>query len=112
MPGLVLHADAAIKCAHGGTATVMTSQAQALVSNKAIATVTDQITVAGCSVTNVPCTTIRWLGFTPRVLAKGQPVLLQPLPPTPPPVPGAGVTAGTPPPTPLVYQVQLQVTGA
>jgi hypothetical protein len=110
VPGFVLHTDAVITCAHGGQATVVPSQLQALVSGMPISTFSSQITVAGCTAP-VPCTTIRWLGFTSRVLAGGQFVLLQPLPPTPPPVPGAGVAAGSPPPTPLVYEIQQQVTG-
>jgi hypothetical protein len=110
MPGLVLHAEAVITCAHGGLATVVPTQVQALVNALPIATFASQITVEGCAAP-VPCTLIQWLGFTPRVLAGGQFVLLQPLPPVPPPVPGQGVAVGSPPPIPLVYEMQLRVTG-
>jgi hypothetical protein len=109
MPGFLLHADADIRCFHNAKATIGTAQAQALVGGKAIATTADQITIKSCPNTNPgPCSAIGWLSFSTKVLAGGQPVLLQALPPV---APGSGATVGTPPSPQLVYQVQLQVTG-
>jgi len=109
MPGFLLHADADIRCSHNAKAAIETSQRQALVGGKAIATTADQITITNCPNTNPsPCTAIGWLSFSAKVLAGGQPVLLQALPPI---APGSGVTVGTPPSPQYVYQVQLQVTG-
>ncbi len=115
MPGLVLHIGATMTCAHQGPANAPApAQQRVLVGSQPVATTADTFVVLGCgfpaaSLGAPPCTSIRWLQTSTRVLVGGLPVLLQP---TPPPSPGPGIGVGTPPPNPpMVQAVQLRVRG-
>lgn len=109
MPGFMLTADAVVNCAHGGEVQFVPAQSRVLVAGAPVVTMADQLIVAGCAgVSGVVCTVVQWFGVAARVLADGQPVLVQTLPPAGP-VPGDGVVAGPPPPIPLVDEVQLAV---
>ncbi|GGY07190.1 hypothetical protein [Streptomyces hiroshimensis] len=109
MPGLVLHAGAVMMCAHppGVVTLPAPTQQQVLVGLMPVATVADVFVVAGCGLTATPpfCTTVQWFQFSPRVLAGGRPVLVQPSPP-PGPGPGTGVPAPGPP---MVQAMQIKV---
>lgn len=111
MPGLALHTGATMTCPHGGTATILPAGPPgALVRGMPVATGANPIVVAGCVVTP-PCVTVQWTNVS-SVLVNGAPLLTQAPPPTPPPVPGGGVCAGSPTPgPPLVLAMQLLVTG-
>jgi uncharacterized Zn-binding protein involved in type VI secretion len=80
LPGPLLHVGASVFCAHGGPATIASSNARVLVSGLPVATLADQTLVAGCSF-NVggphPCVRVQWLTPALRVLVNGQPALLQ-----------------------------------
>ena len=113
MPGLVLTTTAVVKCAHQGSVVDTPAQTRALVHGQPIATATDQLAILGCpgvTATGIPpCTSVRWTSVSASVFAGGQPVLVQPLPPSGP-VPGGGMAVNTPPVPTLVYTVQLTVT--
>jgi hypothetical protein len=111
MPGFLLTADAIVTCSHSGQVTFEPAQTRALADGAPIATLDDQLVVAGCP--GIPaspgfvCTTVEWIGTASRVTASGRPVLVQSLPPGP--VPGDGTVIGPAPPLPLVAEVQLLV---
>jgi hypothetical protein len=113
MPSLVITTSATITCVHQGALKIVPSQHQVLVGHQPVAIALDQISIVGCP--GIPpsaipsCTKATWSGVASRVLAGGQPVLVQAVPPAGP-VPGQGVCIGSPPNTPLVYAVQLTVT--
>jgi hypothetical protein len=94
-------------CPHGGTATVVPSGPGALVNGMPIATLADQIVVAGCAAVP-PCAMVQWAN-TSRVLINGVPMLTQA---PPPPGPGNGVCVGSATPgPPQVMSMQLFVIG-
>jgi hypothetical protein len=111
MPGVLLTADATVTCSHGGQVEFAPAQTRALAGGAPIATLADQLVVAGCpgipASPGVVCTKVEWIGTASRVTASGLPVLVQSLPPGP--VPGDGTVIGPLPPLPLVAEVQLQV---
>lgn len=83
MPGPVLHAGAIATCPHGGMLNIVAASPRVLVSGMPVAVLTDQGLVAGCVFTippakPQPCVTTRWLVGATRVLAGGQPVLINP----------------------------------
>jgi hypothetical protein len=82
MPGFILHVGATVQCAHGGQATPTAPFPRVLVSGQPVTTLSAPYLVAGCSMPppaagNGPCVTGQWLVGATRVLAGGQPVLLQ-----------------------------------
>jgi hypothetical protein len=82
MPGFVLHVGATVICAHGGQAKPATPNPRVQVSSQAIVTMVSPWTVTGCgmpppSAGNGPCATAQFVSAAIRVLASGQPVLLQ-----------------------------------
>ncbi len=105
MPGFLLHAGATVLCAHGGQALPTVPNPRVLVSGQPVTTQPNPYTVAGCAFVppggNGPCVTAQWVVGATRVLAGGQPVLLQ-----------TSVAICTPTGTPLnVVVTQTRVRG-
>lgn len=105
MPGFLLHAGATVLCAHGGQALPTAPSPRVLVSGQPVTTLAAPYTVAGCAFVppagNGPCVTAQWVVGAVRVLAGGQPVLLQ-----------SSVAVCAPTGTPLnVVVTQTRVTG-
>jgi hypothetical protein len=105
VPGFVLHAGATVLCAHGGQALPTAPSPRVLVSGQPVTTQTAPYTVVGCPFVapsgNGPCVTAQWVVGATRVLAGGQPVLLQ-----------SSVAVCAPTATPLnVVVTQTRVTG-
>ena len=83
MPGPVLHSGATATCPHGGSLTIIAASPRVMASGMPVAVLTDQGLVAGCAFTlpigtPQPCVTTRWLVGSTRVLAGGQPLLINP----------------------------------
>lgn len=84
MPGPLLHSGTTATCPHGGTLNIIAASPRVSVSGMPVAVLTDQGLVAGCVFTlpggkPQPCVTTRWIAAATRVLANGQPVLINPL---------------------------------
>ncbi|MCH4561117.1 MULTISPECIES: hypothetical protein [Mesorhizobium] len=84
MPGTVLHTGTIATCPHGGTLNIVAASPRVSVSGMRVAVLTDQGLVAGCVFTlpsgkPQPCVTTRWIAGAKRVLANGQPILINPL---------------------------------
>jgi len=60
----VLHADAAISCPHGGTASLQSMQTRVAASGQIVADLSGQWVITGCSFTvggrPQPCVTVHW----------------------------------------------------
>ena len=83
MPGPVLHTGASATCPHGGTLNIVAASPRVQVSGMPVAVLTDQGMVAGCAFTvppskPQPCVTTRWMVGATRVMANGQPLLINP----------------------------------
>lgn len=80
MPGFLVHAGAAVICAHAGQAQPTTPNPRVRVSGQPIATQAGPYTVVACALTgtpNPPCVTAQWVSAALRVRANGVPVVLQ-----------------------------------
>jgi hypothetical protein len=80
MPGFLLHVGATVLCGHGGQAQPTAPNPRVLVSGQPVTTQPAPYVVAGCPFTSPPtgpCVTAQWLTGSLRVMAGGQPVLLQ-----------------------------------
>lgn len=82
MPGFVLHLGATVICSHGGQATPTAPFPRVLVSGQPVTTLPAPYVIAGCALppppaANGPCVTAQWIVGATRVLAGGQPVLVQ-----------------------------------
>lgn len=81
MPGFLLHVGATVMCLHGGQAQPTAPNPRVLVSGQPVVTLAAPYAVAGCPFVppsgNGPCVTAQWVTSATRVLAGGQPVLLQ-----------------------------------
>ena len=82
MPGPVLDVTSVMTCPHGGKVTNVPSQPRVLVNGQPALVLPDVGTVAGCAFTlpggkPSPCVTVQWTAPATRVLASGQPVLVQ-----------------------------------
>jgi len=82
MPGFLLHQGATVLCMHGGQAQATAPNPRVKVGGQPIVTQVAPHTVAGCPFTTpagapMPCVTAQWVTGATRVLAGGQPVLLQ-----------------------------------
>ena len=82
MPGLLLHVGATAICPHGGQVSIIPSNTRVIAGNQPVATLGDTFLVAGCAFTvpgpkPQPCVKVQWLVPASRVLAGGQPVILQ-----------------------------------
>jgi hypothetical protein len=105
VPGFLLHAGATVLCAHGGQALPTVPNPRVRVAGQPVTTQPNPYTVAGCPFVpppgNGPCVTAQWVVGATRVLAGGQPVLLQ-----------TSVAVCTPTGTPLnVVVTQMRVRG-
>jgi hypothetical protein len=106
MPSPILHLGATVMCSHGGQAVPTAPVPRVLVSGQPVATVAAPYAVAGCIFVppggNGPCVTGQWVVGALRVLAMGQPVVLQT---------GSSVCAPTGTPLlPLVVQPRVLAT--
>jgi hypothetical protein len=116
MPGMLLHVGALVQCFHAAPATTTPTQTRVLVSGQPVATAANLFTVTGCPFTipgtppkPQPCVRIQWSMLATKVLAGGQPVVLQPGPGT-----GAGICFSVeqiPQGPPTVSQMQLRASG-
>ena len=81
MPGFLLHQGAMVMCMHGGQAQPTAPNPRVLVGSQPVTTQAAPYVVAGCAFVppagNGPCVTGQWVVAATRVLAGGQPVLLQ-----------------------------------
>lgn len=80
MPGFILHLGATVVCAHGGQAAPTAPFPRVLVSGQPVTTLGAPYVVAGCPFVPPapgPCVTAQWVTGATRVLAGGQPVLIQ-----------------------------------
>jgi hypothetical protein len=81
MPGFLLHVGATVMCAHAGQAQPTVPNPRVKVGGQPVVTQAAPYTVAGCpfvaGVVPSPCVTANWVVAATRVLAGGQPVLLQ-----------------------------------
>jgi hypothetical protein len=82
MPGSVVHVGATAICPHGGQVSVTPGSPRVQVSGMPVATLADAYPVAGCAFTvppgkPQPCAQVRWLVPAARVMAGGQPVIIQ-----------------------------------
>ncbi len=81
MPGFLLHLGATVMCMHGGQAQPTAPNPRVLVGGQPVVTLAAPYAVAGCPFVppggNGPCVTAQWVTSATRVLAGGQPVLLQ-----------------------------------
>jgi hypothetical protein len=80
VPGFLLHSGATVLCAHGGQALPTVPNPRVLVSGQPVTTQPSPYTVAGCPFVPPaagPCVTAQWVVGALRVLAGGQPVLIQ-----------------------------------
>ena len=81
MPGFLLHQGATVLCLHGGQAQATAPNPRVKVGGQPVVTQAAPHTVAGCPFVSgsnpMPCVTAQWVTGATRVLAGGQPVLLQ-----------------------------------
>ncbi len=81
MPSPIVQIGATLLCAHGGSAQIIPAQTRVLVGGAPAATVSASTLIAGCPfvVTSAPQPCIRgqWLVPATRVMAGGNPVILQ-----------------------------------
>ena len=82
MPGPILHAGASATCPHGAPLNIIAASPRVQVSGMPVAVITDQGLVAGCPLVIAgkpqPCVTTKWIVGATRVMASGQPVLINP----------------------------------
>jgi hypothetical protein len=82
VPGFILHMGATVLCAHAGQAQPTVPNLRVKVGGQQIVTLPTIYTIAGCALppppaANGPCVTAQFLMGATRVMAGGQPVLLQ-----------------------------------
>ncbi len=80
MPGFLLHVGATVMCVHAGQAQPTVPFPRVMVSGQPVVTQPNPYVVAGCALASIPsppCVTAQWVTGATRVLAGGQPVLLQ-----------------------------------
>ena len=82
MPGYLLHVGATVLCFHAGQAQPTAPNPRVLVGGQPVVTQAAPYMIAGCPFTTpagtpLPCVTAQWVVGATRVLAGGQPLLLQ-----------------------------------
>lgn len=82
MPGFLVHQGAVVICMHAGQAQPMAACPRVMVSRQPVVTLSSAYMIAGCALPpppagNGPCVTGQYVSSATRVLALGQPVLLQ-----------------------------------
>ena len=77
----VLHANAAISCPHGGTASLQSMQTRVAASGQIVADLSGQWVITGCSFTvggrPQPCVTVHWTTAATQVSVLGHNVVTQ-----------------------------------
>lgn len=81
MPGLLLHAGAAVTCSHGGQAQPTAPNPRVLVSGRPTVTITSPYAISACPLppppaANGPCIAARFVSAASRLFSNGQPLLL------------------------------------
>lgn len=80
MPGPIVHVGATVTCSHAGQAQPTAPMPRVMVSGQPVVTIASPYVVAGCTLASVPsppCVTGQWIAGAVRVLALGQPVVIQ-----------------------------------
>lgn len=81
MPGQILTTSSQVKCMHGGTATLTTSNTKMMVDNAYALLESDVHPVAGCPFTigtkYSPCVKIEWTGGAAKSKSNGTKVLVK-----------------------------------
>ena len=82
MPGFLLHEGATVLCAHAGQAKPTAPNPRVTVGGQPVVTQAAPYTITACPFTTpagtpLPCVSAQWTIAATRVLAGGQPVLLQ-----------------------------------
>lgn len=79
MPGFLLHFGATVRCFHGGSAQPLVVSPRVLLAGQPAVTSASVYSIAGCGGPSPPgpCVTAQWATAAARVMASGQPVLLQ-----------------------------------
>jgi hypothetical protein len=82
VPGFVVHVGATVLCSHAGQAQPTQPSVRVLLGGQPAVTISAPWTVAGCAMPppnagNGPCVTGQWLTGSTRVLADGQPLIVQ-----------------------------------
>lgn len=80
MPGPILHLGATVICAHAGQASPVVTTPRVTLSGQPVATLASPYVVAGCTLPPVaggPCVSGQFVTSATRVMANGQPVLIQ-----------------------------------
>lgn len=83
MPGFILHLGATVMCVHSGTATPTAPNPRVSVTGQPVTVLTTPYTIAGCTFpamtggNSPPCVTAQFTVGATRVMAGGQPVLVQ-----------------------------------
>lgn len=80
MAAPILTSQAVVMCGHAGPASHIPSQTRVLIGGSPVAVAADQHPVSGCSLASGSatfCTVLTWTMPAVRVMAGGQPVLLQ-----------------------------------
>jgi hypothetical protein len=82
MPGFILHMGATVLCAHAGQAQPTAPNPRVKVGGQPVINLPTVYTVAGCAMPpppagNGPCVTAQFMMGSTRVMAGGQPLLLQ-----------------------------------
>jgi hypothetical protein len=82
MPGALVEFGAQVKCSHAGTATATKPNPRVLLGGAPSLQITCPMAIAGCTMPppnagNGPCVSGQWTSGTTRVLADGQPLVVQ-----------------------------------
>ena len=81
MPAPIVHVGAVVMCSHGGQAQPTVPVPRVMVSGQPVTTIAAPYVIAGCpfnvSGAPVPCVTGQWLVGSVRVMAMGQPLVIQ-----------------------------------
>ncbi|MDD1682434.1 MAG: peptidoglycan-binding protein [Methanoregula sp.] len=74
---LIFHVGGQAVCPHGGQVVMTTQNSRVMVNGQPAVTIGDSGTIAGCPDPSGPCVSVQWIRPAVRVLANGQPVILQ-----------------------------------
>ena len=80
MPGPIVHVGAVVTCSHAGQAQPTAPVPRVMVSGQPVVTIAFPYAVAACSLASSgspPCVTGQWIAGAVRVMALGQPVVIQ-----------------------------------
>jgi hypothetical protein len=81
MAGYLLHQGATVLCMHSGQAQPAVTNPRVKVGGQAIVTLSSTYTISGCpnvvGTASVPCVSGQWMSAATKLMASGEPVLLQ-----------------------------------